>query len=200
MNTGLRSKAGFTLIELMFTLGIAAAVVMVGVPSFNDAITNARATAYTNDLVLAFSLARSEAVKRGVTVSVAHKGGAPTQWEGGWDVFVDLDGDGSFYDNNIPPECETNEDCLLRVFEPLEGGFTLRSGGGAAASALVFAPSGMLSVVATTTFALCGGGYNKNTESDATRLRNIRVNNTGRARIEKPSGDHSAAGLPGGCQ
>ena len=60
-------SSGFTLVELMITLAIAGILVAVGIPSFNSTISSNRLTSYANELVTALNLARSEAVKRGMS-------------------------------------------------------------------------------------------------------------------------------------
>ena len=56
---------GFTLLELMVTITVAAMVLGLGVPSFVDLIRNNRAATNVNELLTAFSIARSESIKRG---------------------------------------------------------------------------------------------------------------------------------------
>ncbi|MDT8385076.1 MAG: GspH/FimT family pseudopilin [Gammaproteobacteria bacterium] len=100
------SQAGFTLIELMITLVIAAIVLTQGVPSFMATVQNNRLITYTNDLVSDINLARSEAVKRGSRVVLCRTadpsaaapacGGTANTWSTGWLVFADADADGSF--------------------------------------------------------------------------------------------------------
>lgn len=55
---------GFTLIELMITISIAAILLAVGVPSMRDMIQQNRLTGNVNEFVAANMLARSEAIKR----------------------------------------------------------------------------------------------------------------------------------------
>ncbi len=84
-------QRGFTLLELMFGLAVAAIIVTVGVPSFSSFMQNTRATTYTNDLVLALNLARGEATRRGAQVTVCSSTNATTcngtaDWSTGWIV------------------------------------------------------------------------------------------------------------------
>lgn len=90
-----RARAsGFTLIELMITIALAAILVTLGAPAFREALQNNRAAAQTNNLVAALSLARSEAVRRGAAVSVCPSSNQAacddggTDWSVGWIVFI----------------------------------------------------------------------------------------------------------------
>jgi type IV fimbrial biogenesis protein FimT len=93
----MRRADGFTLWELLCTLGIAAVVIMTGVPAFRTFLLDARLTADVNAWVLAVQLARSEAAKRGRPVIVCPTddlvrcGGADVPLHRGWMVFVNLD-------------------------------------------------------------------------------------------------------------
>ncbi len=90
----MNGHSGFTLLELIVTLALAAIVLTLGVPSLQEWIRNNRFLTDVDALVVALQLTRSEAVKRGVRVtlyksangtSCAHDGG----YEQGWIVFVD---------------------------------------------------------------------------------------------------------------
>jgi type IV fimbrial biogenesis protein FimT len=65
----LRSEAGFTLLELMFTIGIAAVLMAAAVPSFQRMIVSNRLTTQANDLVGAINYARSEAISHNTAVT-----------------------------------------------------------------------------------------------------------------------------------
>lgn len=113
-------------------MSIAGIVLSIAVPSFTPIITSNRLTANANELMAALNLARSEAIKRGVQVIVNRKSTTDSQWENGWDVFVDNDGSNTFNNADIDNDgilCETGEDCLLRTYDALPSGYTLRSGG-----------------------------------------------------------------------
>lgn len=64
-----RSQAGFTLMELMLTIGLAAVLFGLAIPSFRGIIANNQLVTQTNDLITAVTLARSEAIKRNSTVT-----------------------------------------------------------------------------------------------------------------------------------
>ena len=74
---------GFTLIELMVTVGILAILAAVSAPSFSDILISMRMRATAYDLVGDLVLARSEALKRGAKVTITP---AATGWTGGWTV------------------------------------------------------------------------------------------------------------------
>lgn len=84
---------GFTLLELLVTLAVAAILVTVAVPSFRSFVQSSRATTHTNDLVTALNLGRSEATRRGRPIIVCSStdgttcSGA-TDWRTGWVVLV----------------------------------------------------------------------------------------------------------------
>ncbi len=78
---------GFTLIELMTTIAVAAVLFAIAVPSFKSFMRNVELTSTVNTMVASINAARGEAMKRGRRAYVM-----PTQssgWAGGWIVFVD---------------------------------------------------------------------------------------------------------------
>ncbi len=89
----LSKNRGFTLAELMIGLAVTGITLSVGVPGFADFISNQTQTSSTNDLVLAMTLARSEAIKQNRFVSVCESSdglqcGTTGNWKGGWIVFA----------------------------------------------------------------------------------------------------------------
>ena len=92
-----RKARGFTLIEMMTALFILAILVALAVPSFRDASLSSKLSGFANDIVASTQLARSEAIKRNVTVTLcASSDGAtcddPDGWEAGWIVLADEGG------------------------------------------------------------------------------------------------------------
>jgi len=61
---------GFTLLEMMIAISLLAALLAFGLPNFRDFIRNARMAAAANDLLADMNLARSEAIKRRVPVTL----------------------------------------------------------------------------------------------------------------------------------
>ena len=113
---------GFTLVELMVTLTIAAILLTMAVPSFSEFVKNNRLVTQTNDLVTTLNLARSEAIKRGDRVTVCKSSdqlscSGSGSWDQGWIVFADVAGDG------VVTDPSTN---IIRVHGQLSGNVTLK--------------------------------------------------------------------------
>lgn len=94
---------GFTLVELMITVTIVGIIAAFGIPSFQEMLYQNRATSLANELAASLNLARSEAIKRGKTVTMCKSDNIDdenpdcstvTTWNTGWVIFVDLDSDG----------------------------------------------------------------------------------------------------------
>lgn len=81
---------GFSMVELMVTLTVAAILLGVGVPGFAGLIRNQRMAAAVGDFQAALHLARAEAIGRGTRVDVVPADGK--DWAKGWIVFVDDNG------------------------------------------------------------------------------------------------------------
>lgn len=87
-----RRSAGFTLLELMLTIGIASILLTIGIPSFKYVTTANRASSEINALLGDMQFARGEAIREGQAVSIcASSDGATclgtTAWNSGWIVF-----------------------------------------------------------------------------------------------------------------
>lgn len=183
------------MIELMITLTIAGILSAIAVPSFITAVRSSRLTGATNQFVAALNYARSEAIKRGQYVVVRKTG---TNWESGWRTFVDVDRAGSnanvFNDDNTAPLCGTNEDCLLRVYDALPTGFTLRGNSGVA-DYIYFKANGESK---NGSFAICDNVDGNNTaESGTSRL--VVVTMVGRVRQGEDSDNDNIPDDLGTC-
>lgn len=103
MRPRIRPVNGFSLIELLVALAIAAVLLAVALPSMRGLLGEGRISAATNDLVYGLQLARSEAIKRAAPAmlcpSAAPLAAAPTcddtAWSNGWIVVADANGDGA---------------------------------------------------------------------------------------------------------
>lgn len=89
-------QKGFTLLELLTTLGIATVLVTLAVPSFTTLSLNSKRASSTNELVSALHYARSSAIMRNsrFTVCTSSNGTAcqAVGWDQGWLAFADLNG------------------------------------------------------------------------------------------------------------
>jgi type IV fimbrial biogenesis protein FimT len=85
---------GFTLIEMLMTMAIAAILLTIGIPSFRYVTNSNRIAGELNGLLGDLQFARAEAIKEGrtVTVCVSNDGANCanfTTWQSGWIVFSD---------------------------------------------------------------------------------------------------------------
>lgn len=115
-------ERGFTLLELMIVVVIVAFVALIGVPGMRTLMQNNRASTSANNLVSAMQIARSEALKRGTSVTVCASNDAKTcsgSWEQGWIVATD-----TALGDNAP-----TIDTVLRVSDGLSGGTSLTEAG-----------------------------------------------------------------------
>jgi type IV fimbrial biogenesis protein FimT len=141
----------------------------IALPSYRTIIRNARLTTQIYDFNATLNFARSEAVKRGLSVTVCPSTDqanctANTQWEQGWIVFVDADADAT------KSTTDTRE-VLLRASAALSSGYTLRGTIGALDGHVTMNPKGQIS--STGEFVLCENG-----QIDPSRA--ILVSNVGR--------------------
>lgn len=81
---------GYTMVELMTVLAIAAILLAIGVPSFNSLIKTLRITTTANNFFSAVNLTRSEAIQRGIRVDLVPTDGV--DWANGWIVLIDQNG------------------------------------------------------------------------------------------------------------
>lgn len=157
---GRRRMRGFTLLEMMVTLAVAAILVTLAVPSFNEAMLGSKLNTQANNFVASVQLARSEAIKRNaaVTLCASSNGTSCTgAWGDGWIVLA-------------------NGTVLFRQI-PLAPGFRLSGD----ASSIVFQSTGVGATSATLT--LC-----RATPSVGSQGRTIRVSATGRPSVTKDTG------------
>jgi len=87
-------QQGFTLVELIVTLAIAAILLNIAAPSFASAMLNARIASNTNLLTQSIHFGRSEAVKGLQPVSICARATntsceTTNDWSKGWIVYSD---------------------------------------------------------------------------------------------------------------
>lgn len=81
----LLATQGFTLLELLIALTIVSILAAIAAPSFRETIIQSRITTGTDNLISSLTLTRSEAIKRGTTVTILQK--IKGDWRGGWCVM-----------------------------------------------------------------------------------------------------------------
>lgn len=120
-----KNNHGFTLIELIVTLALIAILAATAGPELGTFLKRNKLVTQTNNFVSSLNIARSEAAKHGSKVSVCISNAAQTacvdgaypNWEDGWIVFVDANGN-----TTIDPG-----DFILNVNNEVSGGTTIRS-------------------------------------------------------------------------
>ncbi len=88
----LTGQRGRSLVEIMAALAIAAILLCGAMPAAHGLLQRLQLRTAVASLQGALDLARTQAMARGAVVVVAPRAG---QWERGWTVFADRDGDGA---------------------------------------------------------------------------------------------------------
>lgn len=159
----------------MVTVALAGILVAVAIPSFQEIIRNNRLATQANAFVSALNLARSEAVKRSVRVTLCKSANATScattgGYDQGWIVFVD---------SNNSATVNTGEQ-IIRVYEAMPGGMTL-TGNTNVDSYLSYTSDGLTRMISGAfqagTITLC----------KSPKARQIIINSMGRVRITEAS-------------
>jgi type IV fimbrial biogenesis protein FimT len=174
-----RAVSGFTLLELVVALLIAAIAVSAAAPSFGTLTRNASRTRQVNQFIQAVYLARSEAIKRNGVVSLCpSRDGASCSpgpvWQTGWIVFVNLDRDS-------PADRDANEN-LIQVYAAWDSGHITSN-----RSSLSFRPFGQSGVTATVTFC---------DDRGSPEARAVIISQTGRPRVSSRSASDKTLTCP----
>ncbi|MDV6344628.1 GspH/FimT family pseudopilin [Nitrosomonas sp. Is37] len=167
---------GFTMLELMIALSIGAILATIAVPSYQSMMVQSRLATQANEFLTALHFSRSEAVKRGMRVTMCKSNDGKTcttgsNWQDGWIVYSDSGTVGAI----------NGSDQILRVFPALKG--STMDGGTKFANWIAYLAngssqgSGYSGLVGNGTFTLC----------NSTKGRKITINNTGRPYTEKMS-------------
>jgi type IV fimbrial biogenesis protein FimT len=192
------SARGFTMIELMVTLTVAAVLMGLGVPAFRDLARNGRLTGGSNDLLVAVVAARNAAMRTSATASMcpsanpdlaaANCSGGATQ---GWIVFMD-----------------TNANCQRDAGEEKVTQMSIHSEVDPVSNAdcIQFAPTGFRRPVAgepaTARVMFCDPRGNTLVSGDLSFARGLEVLPTGRAYVTRSFAEltsWSGGGDPVGC-
>jgi type IV fimbrial biogenesis protein FimT len=127
-----KRQRGFTLIEMLVTVSVLVILSSIAATGYSTTVNNNRIYASQNEFVAYLALARTEAARRGLPVMVS--AAAPTTgnaFGGGWSVWVDTNGNGSF-DSGEP---------VLRSHEALPSSILIGDG---TTTQITFNPTGFL--------------------------------------------------------
>ncbi len=173
---------GFTLIELIVVLAIAAVMMSVALPDLRQMIRSQQLKAAVNDLFGAIELTRSQAIARGRKVELVAAGGDAPDWRAGWVVFLDQDGDRRPGDG---------EEVIMR-HGPLAEGIAVVSAFSSQQGApyLAYNSTGR-SCSDTSSLAARWGTLSMAADR---QTRRIKINMLGRARICDPARDGASCG------
>ena len=166
-------ERGFTLLELLVTIAVAAILVAVAFPSYRGVVDRNTIAARVNDLVGDLNYARSQAVTRGRSVHLCKSDDQETcassasDWSQGWIVYV------SDLDSESDPE--PTPDNLLRVHRMSSYTVQIDSKGSRFAQEVWFDANG---------FATGHNGTLVIKNTSGSRETHIVVSNSGRIRAE----------------
>ena len=174
-------SAGFTLIELIVTIAIAAVLAALAAPSFIQYQRNSELTSLTNSLLAAVNAAKGEAMKTGRNAFVIPRGSG---WNSGWIVYVDMNRDNSYTEGT---------DITVQTQDALKGYFSITGNSIAAgASPYVKFDNAGYSVdnsAAPVALSLTIARTDAPSTSALEETRRVVVARTGRVRTCKPSTD-----------
>jgi type IV fimbrial biogenesis protein FimT len=193
----LRRHSGFTIFELMLTLGVAAVIAAIAVPNVRDFIRNNRLSSVANDLLRGTQVARSEAAKRQANVAFCAttnpSATAPTCSYGafrGWIVFEDTN-------NNWQAD---SGDVVINRHDLVDASVTVVNDNGGIVS---YGPSGFANPPGTKTptrnIVICDSRGNADLGTNSA-ARAVLIEATGRSRVTKLTTEISTAmGTAGAC-
>jgi len=145
-----RRTHGFSLIELMVVIAIAAIISGLAAPSFTRMLNANRVQTAASALQGDMMYARTEAVKRGMWVSICPSANQSTcdtssnAWQNGWIVFYDAVGNGVF---------DSSADTILKVRAKLPGGNTIAASPAPTQNAIIFNREGFTTNLGTSQVA-----------------------------------------------
>jgi type IV fimbrial biogenesis protein FimT len=177
-----RRGRGFSLVELVVVLAVAAVALAAAAPNLGETLRNLQLRAAANDLFDAINLARSQALGRDERVRLAPRDPQGLDWTRGWTVFVDRDGD------RQPGAADE----IIAVHGPLASGMTARFSFTTPAAPYYIAYNGAGRSCSDASSAQARWGtlslfY-------GSRARRIKINMLGRARVCDPARDSACDG------
>jgi type IV fimbrial biogenesis protein FimT len=193
---------GFTAIELLVTIAVAAILMAIAVPSLTQIVRNSELTSITNTLLASINGARSEAMKRGGFAMVVPRGnGSGGTWNNGWVVFVDVKTNNSNNSNNYAYQSgnDDNNDVLVFLEEQLPSYFSIEGDNTANDNPayIMFDPSGYsktkIGGFGDVTLTLSRNDATGSPAAKCREVRSIVIEKTGRARSCTPTSNNDTA-------
>lgn len=166
---------GFTLIELIITLALAAILLTLGISGFQQMVQSNRTVTAINGFIGALNLARSEAMKRSIRVTLCKSAdrlncSISGGYEQGWIIFVDNN-------NNATVD---HDEAIIQISDPvLPGAGVTLTGNQPVAKYISYSATGNTQLISgafqagTVRVCAAGKGYQ------------VVINPTGRVRTEE---------------
>ena len=161
---------GFTLVEMLIVISIATILAFMAMPSMSESIQNSKVKELSSEFTAALYLTRSEAIKRGIQVTISPQQSSGSSWQTGWNIFEDSDRNGM----------QGADEELIQTHSMPDNGLTLVSEDSTFASWLAFLPSGG----AKGSAGINGGFRICRADQDATKSRSITVQGPGNIIVE----------------
>lgn len=173
---------GFTLIELMVTVSLAAVLMVLAVPSMQEMLATQRVRGAASELLITAQETRSAALKFNRR-AVARPVDASAGWKGGWNIYID---------NNANATFESGTDTLVISHDALTGDAVVaKLSGGNSNDFFAYQGTGFLdpsiSGSANATWEISSPG--------TSRRRCLVIERSGRARIHEPPSGSTCSGV-----
>ncbi len=173
---------GFTLIELMVTVSLAAVLMVLAVPSMQEMLATQRVRGAASELLITAQETRSAALKYNRR-AVARPVDASLGWQGGWTIYID---------NNVNATYESGTDTLVISHEALTGDAVIaKSSGGNLNNFFAYQGTGFLD-------SSISGSANATWEISSpktNRRRCLIIERSGRARVQEPPYGSNCSGV-----
>jgi len=184
----MKKSLGYTLIELMAMLAVVSVLVSIGLPMMKVFFDSNRMISNSNDLVAGLNIARSEAIKQQIRVTLCQSADTASctgsgLWEDGWIVFQDPNGNATV----------DGGERILRLNAGIDGGqVTIRSNdvGNLIANSVSFTSRGLPKALnggsQSGTFRICDKrGLKVNADGTTTVARGVNLSLSGKVRSTK---------------
>jgi len=206
----MNKQAGFTLPELIVTIVVLAILASLAAPAFKNFIANERIVAEANELISSFYLARTEALKRNMRVTIC-KSSNPTaatpacdtsaNWEDGYIIFADgnPNANPAIVANAVFEPGAPNNEVLIKAQSALNDGnvnLTLRprAGDTSIQNYVSYIPRGHTRLTVTDGSGAQSGVFKLCDDRGLSQVRTLTLSLTGRVRVQSGSAAQTSAG------